>query len=63
VLFVTKDMRQSRAGLMLIRESEVQAKARGANKIVWHIKPEMDWSPIVAHRGCKKLEESWGKLL
>lgn len=63
VLFVTKPMRKSRAGLMLIRESEAQAKKRGAVKISWHVKPELDWAAVLLHRGYGELEKIYGKLL
>lgn len=63
VLFVTRDMRKSRAGLMLIRESEAQLKARGVVKAVWHVKAANDWSPILTHRGYQGFETSYGKLL
>lgn len=63
VLFVTKPMRARRAGLLLILESEKRLRLRDVVKVVWHIKPENDWSAVLLHRGYKPLETCYGKLL
>lgn len=51
VIFVREGKRASRAGLMLIRESERVLIARGVERILWHIKPHHDWSAVLRHRG------------
>ena len=63
VLFVTKEHRGTRAGLMLIRESEKQLKEFGVIKAVWHVKPSNDWSEVLIRGGYKTLETCYGKLL
>jgi predicted GNAT superfamily acetyltransferase len=39
VLFLREDHRKGTLGLRLMRETESQAKARGAEVMVWHAKP------------------------
>jgi len=63
VLFVSKEFRKTRAGLMLKRESEKRLKELGAVQIVWRIKPENDWSKILTHDGYEVLETAFSKLL
>jgi hypothetical protein len=38
-------------------------RERGVVKLVWHIKPEHDWSAILARRGYTPVETTYGKLL
>lgn len=63
VLFVSKPWRTSRAGLVLVRESESYLRVIGVKKLVWHIKPEHDWSAILVHGGYALFERSFAKLL
>lgn len=63
VIFVTKSRRNSRAGLMLKRESENRLRDMGVVQIVWRIKPENDWSNILLHDDYELLETSFSKLL
>lgn len=63
VLFVTRSMRKTRAGMLLIDASEAQLKALGVKKIMWHIKPDYDWSNILTRRDYGVSETIYGKLL
>lgn len=63
VLYVHPEWRTSRAGLMLLRESERKLRERGVVKVVWHIKPHMDWSAILERMGYHPVETLYGKLL
>lgn len=63
VLFVSKPWRNSRAGLVLVRESESYLRVIGVKKLVWHIKPEHDWSAILVHSGYALFERTFAKLL
>lgn len=63
VFFVTKECRNSRAGLMLKKESERRLKERGVVLAVWRVKPENDWSAILLHDHYQLLETSFSKLL
>lgn len=63
VLFVTKEQRKSRAGLLLISESERALRERGVVKAVWHVKPEHDWSALLLRRDYMLVETMYGKLL
>lgn len=39
LLFIAKEHRQSKLGLQLIKRTEEEAKARGAQMVLWHAKP------------------------
>jgi GNAT superfamily N-acetyltransferase len=63
VLFVAREYRNTLVGMRLISESEKKLRERGVVKLVWHIKPEHDWSAILARRGYMPVETIYGKLL
>jgi len=63
VLFVSKPWRNSRAGLVLIRESENYLRVIGVKKLVWHVKVDHDWSNILVHGGYSHFEHTLAKLL
>jgi hypothetical protein len=64
VLFLKKEYRSgSRAGLMLIKNSEKHLASLGVQKIIWHIKLSNDWSKILIRLGYVTEEVILGKLL
>lgn len=63
VIFVSKEFRTSRAGIVLLKESERLLRERGVVKVVWHVKPVLDWSAILERMGYSPLETLYGKLL
>lgn len=70
VLFLDARYRKSTtAGIRLIRESESELETerdhRGASsiRVVWHVKPKNDWSPILGRMGYEQEEIIMGKLL
>ena len=70
VLFLDRDYRSgTTAGIRLLRESEAELSRerdrRGAEQIrvVWHVKPKNDWSPILARLGYMQEEIIMGKLI
>ncbi len=63
VLFLDKEYRKGRAGLKLLKESEIQLARLGVRKITWHIKTSLDWSKILLRMGYAQEELVMGKLL
>ena len=70
VLFLAKSYRSgTTAGIRLIRESEAEIErecaGRGAAsvRVLWHVKPKNDWSPILKRMGYEQEEIIMGKLL
>lgn len=50
VLFITKEQRKGLTGLRLIAETERRAKARGAQIMLWHAKPETNLDKLLQKR-------------
>lgn len=63
VIFLDSDNRRGLSGLRLIKASEVAAKAKGANKIVWHIKLINDFRKILYRLGYEDDDFLLSKLL
>lgn len=61
VIFVTQEFRNSRAGLMLIKETEREAKRRGASMMVWGAKPDTALATLVQRLGYVQREISFVK--
>ena len=61
VIFLAKEHRRGRTGLRLIDESEYLLKVLGVDRIMWHIKPSNDWSPILKRKGYQVEEFVLGK--
>lgn len=51
LLFVHKDYRKGRLGLMLIRETEEQSRQRGAQLVLWHAKPNTALNELMPRLG------------
>ncbi len=51
VLFVAKDFRRMRAGLDLMEKTEESARARGAQRVAWHAKPDTVLDRVLSARG------------
>ena len=51
MLYVAPAHRQGRLGLQLIRETEREAKARGARCVTWHVKPGSALDKILGRLG------------
>jgi predicted GNAT superfamily acetyltransferase len=47
LLFVSKEHRQSRTGLKLMKETEIKAKGVGAELMLWHAKPDTALSAML----------------
>lgn len=63
IIYVDSQFRKGHLGRELIAQSEIYAKTLGCTKIQWHIKPHLDWSVLLKHRGYNHEELVWGKLL
>jgi hypothetical protein len=56
-LFLRKESRKGRAGIMLIKESrQILERLLGKVLIMWHVKPHVDFSPILTKLGYYKHE-------
>lgn len=53
LIFVAKAHRQSRAGLLLLKETENWAREAGADMIVWHAKPDTSLDKILKKKKFK----------
>jgi predicted GNAT superfamily acetyltransferase len=51
VIFVAEQHRAGRLGLKLIRETERQAKERGARLMLWHAKPDTAFNTLLPRLG------------
>lgn len=51
IIFLHKDYRASRAGLMLIRETERAAKESGAQMVLWHAKKDSTFDYLLDRKG------------
>ena len=63
ILFLDKTYRKGRTGIKLIQESERLLKNMGVNRIIWHIKPKNNFSPILIRMGYIQEEIIMGKFL
>lgn len=64
VVFLRKDCRGIvGAKLLMTAEALLQARFPGRLHIIWHIKPHIDWSPILERLGYRQEEIIMGKLL
>lgn len=56
-LFLRKESRKGRAGALLIKESKrILAEKFGDVLVMWHVKPHVDFSPILLRDGYKMHE-------
>lgn len=63
VLFLDPSERKSGLGQRLITESERFLSGLGVNRIIWHVKPKHDFSPLLLKLGYMHEEIVMGKLL
>lgn len=63
VLYLAPEHRRGLAGVRLIKYSEAQLKAAGVDRILWHVKTDHDWSPILHRLGYSTEEHILGKIL
>lgn len=63
VIYLRPEHRRGRTGLRLIDESEYLLKCLGVDRILWHLKPSHDWSPILKRRGYQTEELILGKYV
>lgn len=63
ILFLLPEERKGRVGMKLIMESEKVLKQVGVNRVIWHVKKEPDFSPLLKHLGYEHEEIVMGKLL
>lgn len=59
VIFVSKEHRDGRLGLVLIRRTEEEAKKRGASLMVWGAKPDSRFANLLPRLGYKAGEVSF----
>lgn len=56
-LFLSKKARKGRAGIVLVKESKrILAEKFGDVMVMWHVKPRVDFSPILLRDGYRKHE-------
>ncbi len=63
VIFLRKDKRQGGLGYRLIKESEDILRELGVKKILWHVKPLVDFSPLLKGMGYIHENSIYGKIL
>jgi hypothetical protein len=63
VLFLTPEARKGRTGIRLIKDSETACRARGVDKIIWHIKFAKDFRNILYRLGYADEDALVGKIL
>jgi GNAT superfamily N-acetyltransferase len=63
VLFVASPHRRSRVGLLLIRETEKQARESGARMMLWHAKPDTALEAIMPRLGYQTQDVIFSKEL
>jgi GNAT superfamily N-acetyltransferase len=61
VIYLKPEHRRGRVGLRLITESEYLLKVLGVDRVTWHVKPSLDWSPILKRLGYQLEEMVYGK--
>jgi GNAT superfamily N-acetyltransferase len=61
VIYLAPEQRRGRVGLRLIDESEYLLKCLGVDRILWHVKPSHDWSPVLKRKGYQLEELILGK--
>lgn len=60
VLYLTKAYRKGTTGIKLIKYADSTLRNIGVNKITWHIKDSLDFSPILIRIGYKKEDSLFG---
>lgn len=63
VLYLHADYRKGRTGIKLIQYAESVLREFGVQKLTYHIKHSLDWSPILHHMGYSDEEKIVGKML
>lgn len=63
LLFVAEEHRKTRVGLDLIRETEKQAFARGAEMMLWHAKENTSLSILMPKLGYSVQDIIYSKVL
>ena len=63
LLFVSKPDRKTRAGAMLLRETERRLKASGAQLMLWHAKPNTDLTALLTRRHYAVQDIIFSKIL
>jgi GNAT superfamily N-acetyltransferase len=63
VLFLHPDHRRGSTGIKLLKFAEAELKAQGVQKVSYHVKRSLDWSPILHRMGYTDEEMVVGKLL
>jgi len=63
LLFVAEEYRKTRVGLDLIRETEKQAFAKGAEMMLWHAKENTALSGLMPRLGYKVQDIIYSKVL
>jgi len=63
LLFVAEEHRKTRVGLDLIRETEKQAFARGAEMMLWHAKENTSLNTLMSRLGYKVQDIIYSKVL
>lgn len=63
ILYLAPDERANGTGVRLIKQSERVMREHGARLISWHIKPTLDFSPLLERIGYERKEIVMAKLL
>lgn len=63
VVFLREDYRNGIAGVKLLKASEAECERRGADKIVWHAKPDTALAEILPRMGYGLEEHVFSKMV
>lgn len=62
IIFLLPEYRKGTCGTRLIKMCHDELMKSGVDKILWHVKPHSDWSPILERMGYKLEEKIFGFL-
>lgn len=63
IVFVHPSVRNKGVGTHLVRYCETELRSLGAQVIVWHIKPKLDWSELLIAEGYEPGDKMWAKWI
>ncbi len=63
VIYLSPPYRKGVAGIRLIKKTEEFLKERGVHKVLWHVKPDHNFGPILKRMGYSLAEYAFGKYI